>query len=101
MVQPALSFEPETVPGLPGPAVGPKGPKIGQKPEAGFIMLSSLRSAQVWSPAGGSKRPPAGRWGVIRGGPESSSLDPLIAYHVDTGNSAGLYSMLHNNASGP
>ncbi len=39
-------FEPGPFPGLPGPAVGPKGPKIGQKPGAGFIFLSSLRSAQ-------------------------------------------------------
>ena len=33
-------FEPEPVPRLPGPAVGPEGPKIGQKPGAGFIVLS-------------------------------------------------------------
>ncbi len=46
MVQPALYFEPGPFPGLPGPAVGPKGPKIGQKPGAGFIILSSLGSAQ-------------------------------------------------------
>ncbi len=31
--------EPEPVPGLPGPAVAPKGPKIGQNPGAGFIIL--------------------------------------------------------------
>ncbi len=46
MAQPALSFEPEPVPRLPGPAVGPKGPKICQKPGAGFTILSSQRSAQ-------------------------------------------------------
>ncbi len=45
-MQPALFFEPGPFPGLPGPAVGPKGPKIGQKPGAGFIILSSLGSAQ-------------------------------------------------------
>ncbi len=39
-------FEPGPLPGLPGPTVGPKGPKIDQKPRAGFISLSSLRSAQ-------------------------------------------------------
>ncbi len=33
-MQPAMFFEPEPVPGLPGPAGGPKGPKIGQKPGA-------------------------------------------------------------------
>ncbi len=46
MVQPALSLEPEPVPRLAWPAVGPKGPKIGQKPGAGYIILFSLRSAQ-------------------------------------------------------
>ncbi len=46
MVQTALFFEPELVPRLRGPAVGPKGPEIGQKPGAGFIILSSPRSAQ-------------------------------------------------------
>ncbi len=45
MVQPALFVEPEPVPRLPEPAVGPKGPKIGQKPGAKFIVLSSLRFA--------------------------------------------------------
>ncbi len=45
-MQPVLFFEPGPFPGLPGPAVGPKGPKFGQKPGAGFIILSSLRSAQ-------------------------------------------------------
>ncbi len=45
LVQPALFFEPEPFPRFPGPAVGPKGPNIGQKPGAGFIILS-LRSAQ-------------------------------------------------------
>ncbi len=45
-MQPVLCFEPEPVPKLPGPAVGPNGPKICQKPGAGFIILSSLRSAQ-------------------------------------------------------
>ncbi len=39
MVQPALFSEPEPFPRLPGPAVGPKGPKIGQKPGARFIIL--------------------------------------------------------------
>ncbi len=52
MVQSALFFEPEPVPSLPGPAVGPKEPKIGQKPRAGFIILSSLRSAQEWDLSG-------------------------------------------------
>ncbi len=33
-------------PELPGPALGPKGPKISQKLGAGFIILSSLRSAR-------------------------------------------------------
>ena len=32
-------------PGLPGPAMSPKEPKICQTPGAGFIMLSSLRAA--------------------------------------------------------
>ncbi len=49
MVQPALFFEPGPFPGLPGPAVGPKGPKIIQKPGAGFIIVSSLRSAQLYA----------------------------------------------------
>ncbi len=44
---PALSFEPEPVQGLPGPAMGPKRPKIGQKTGAGFIILSSPRFAQL------------------------------------------------------
>ncbi len=43
MVQPAVFLEPGSFPELPGPAVGPKGPKIGQKPDAGFIIVSSLR----------------------------------------------------------
>ncbi len=38
-MQPALFFEPGPLPRLPGPAVGHKGPKIGQKPEAGCIIL--------------------------------------------------------------
>ncbi len=46
-MQPALFCEPGLFPGLPGPAVGPKGPEIGRKPGAIFIILSSLRSAQV------------------------------------------------------
>ena len=46
-VQPALFFEPGPFPGLPAHAVGPKGLTIGQKPWAGLIMLSSLRSAQI------------------------------------------------------
>ncbi len=62
LVQPALFFEPGPFPELPGPAVGPNGPKIGQKPGAGFIMLSSLRSAQ------GYVNPLRG---VIRVGPSS------------------------------
>ncbi len=45
-MQLALFFEPEPVPGLPGPAVGPKGPQIDQKPGAGFTISSFLRSAQ-------------------------------------------------------
>ncbi len=32
VAQPALFFEPGPFPGLPGPAVGPKGPKIGLNP---------------------------------------------------------------------
>ncbi len=36
-MQAALFFEPGLYPRLPGPAGGPKGPKIGQKPGAGFI----------------------------------------------------------------
>ncbi len=51
VVQPALFFEPGPFPGLPGPAVGPEGPKIGQKPGAGFIILSPLRSAQPFGAA--------------------------------------------------
>ncbi len=47
MVRPALLFEPGPFPALPGPAVGPKGPKIGQKPVAKSIILSSLRSARL------------------------------------------------------
>ncbi len=39
-MQPALFIEPGLFPGLPGPAVGPKGPKICQKPGAGFMILS-------------------------------------------------------------
>ncbi len=31
-MQPALLFEPEPVQGLPGPAVGPKGPKYAKNP---------------------------------------------------------------------
>ncbi len=48
---PALFFEPGPFPELPGPAVGPKGPKIGQKSGAGFIFLSSPRFAQdtLWA----------------------------------------------------
>ena len=42
-----MFFAPGPFPGLPGLAVGPKEPKIGQKPGAGFIILSSLRSAQL------------------------------------------------------
>ncbi len=38
LVQPELLFEPGPFPELPGPAVGPKGPKIDQKPGAGFII---------------------------------------------------------------
>ncbi len=41
-----LFLEPGPLPGLPGPAVGSKGPKIGQNPKAGFIILSSQKSAQ-------------------------------------------------------
>ncbi len=55
LVQPALFFEPGPTTGLPGPNVGPKGPKIGRKPGAGFIILSSLRSAPIgpyWRPIG-------------------------------------------------
>ncbi len=52
MAQAALSFEPGPFPGLPRPAVGPKGPKIGQKSGAGFIILSSLRFAKELSYAG-------------------------------------------------
>ncbi len=39
-MQPALFFEPMPVPRLPGPAVGPKGPKIGKKkrPDSSFIL---------------------------------------------------------------
>ncbi len=37
----ALFCEPEPVPRLPGPAAGPKGPKLCQKHGAGFIILSS------------------------------------------------------------
>jgi hypothetical protein len=44
LVQPALLFEPEPVPRLPGPAAGRKGPKIGQKPKTGFTILSSHMS---------------------------------------------------------
>ncbi len=79
MVQPASYLEPGQfpgLPGLPGPAVGPKGPKIGQEPGAKFIILSSLRSTQLshrgrlsaaltvavrrhrWPP-GGQSKPPA------------------------------------------
>ncbi len=47
LVQPALLFEPGPFPGLPGPVVGPKGPQIGKETGAGFIILSSLRSAQL------------------------------------------------------
>ncbi len=38
LVQLALLLELGPFPGLPGPAVGPKGPKIGLKPGAGFII---------------------------------------------------------------
>ncbi len=41
------TFRAEAVPRLPGPAVGPKGPKLGQKNGAGFIMFSSLMSAKI------------------------------------------------------
>ncbi len=41
-----LFVEPGLFPELPGPAVGPKGPKISQKTGAGFIMLSSLKSTK-------------------------------------------------------
>jgi hypothetical protein len=41
--------EPGPFPGLPGRAVGTQGPKIGQKPRAGFIILSSPRSAQMFT----------------------------------------------------
>ncbi len=71
LVQLALYFEPGPFSGLPGPAVGPKGPKIGSKPGAGFVILSSLRSAQVLGtmPAGDAtshtrepgRRPSGGR----------------------------------------
>ena len=46
-VEPCLHGAPRAGarPKVPG-AVGPKGPKIRQKPGAGFIILSSLRSAQ-------------------------------------------------------
>ncbi len=46
MVQSALFFEPGPFPGLPEPPGGPGGPKIGHKPKAGFIILSSIRSSQ-------------------------------------------------------
>ncbi len=55
MVQPSLFFEPRPFPGLPGPAVGPKGPKLDQKPGAGFIISISLRSAQGPPGGGGAK----------------------------------------------
>ena len=41
-----VRLEREPVPRFPGHAVGPKWPKIRQKPGAVFIILSSLRSAQ-------------------------------------------------------
>ncbi len=41
-----IIFEPEPFPRLPGPAVGPKGPKIGQKPGAGIIISPCIRSTQ-------------------------------------------------------
>ena len=62
-----MFFEPGPFPGLPGLALGPKGPKIGHKPGAEFIMLSSLRSAPLTagvfgrlpSPVGGPPPPQA------------------------------------------
>ncbi len=41
-------------PKVPGARRGPKGPDIGQKPGAGFIILSSLRSAQLETDLGTS-----------------------------------------------
>ncbi len=56
-VQPALFFEPGPFPWLPGPAAGPKGPKIGQKSGAGFSILSSLRSAHKYGSMGSHGMP--------------------------------------------
>ncbi len=42
LVQLALFLKLGPFPGLPGPAVGPQGLKIGLKPGAGFIIQSSL-----------------------------------------------------------
>ncbi len=39
------NWSPGLIAGATWPAVGPKGPNFGQKPGAGFITLSSLRSA--------------------------------------------------------
>ena len=60
MMQPALCFEPGTFPGLPGPAVGPQGPKIGQKPGAGFIILSSPKVGAGFIMLASAKVCPAG-----------------------------------------
>ncbi len=44
-VHPALFFEPDPFPELAGPTVDPEGQKSAEKPGAGFILSSSLKSA--------------------------------------------------------
>ncbi len=75
-----LFFEPGPFPGLPGPALGPEGPKIDRKSGAGFIVLSSLRSAQMCEVPNRSK--PKG------------TKDETNMYLLK-------YSTLRNSASGP
>ncbi len=53
MAHPALFFEPEPVPRLPEPALGPEGPKIGQKPGAGAKVKKHGRE-EGWEVGGES-----------------------------------------------
>ncbi len=59
-MQPALMFEPGALPELPGPAVGHKVPKTGQKPWAGRIYEPGP-FPELPGPAVGHKVPKTGQ----------------------------------------
>ncbi len=75
-MQPALIFEPEPVPRLPGPAVGPKGPKIGQNPGPDLSFYPTQGLPGVHS-GDGSTRTPAAR--------APTTVCPMTAYCTRNG----------------